>query len=167
MILYHPVDDVYHCFCRLLFIIYKLPVEEHDLKKIQILDFYYLFPGLLKKIKLPRDLNIYRNYINNIKNPYSKINDFKIISIKLEKQIKDVVHHLAAYDLIDVNKLKRNLIQKTNDDKYISIIEQLSGYDNELLDFLVDVLARIPLNGEDGLKARTGLFEHRYDYVES
>jgi hypothetical protein len=165
MILYHPIDDVYHCFCRILLLISRLPQEEHDLIKLQILDFYFLFPGLIKKIKWPKELSIYRQYFMEISNPYSDITNYKSIIIHLEHQVNDVIRYMAAYDLIDAEKSKRKLILKKNSDKYKPILEQISDYDTDLLDFIVKVLASIPLNGKDGLKSRTGLFEYRYDDV--
>ena len=163
MILYHPFDDVYHCFCRILLLISRLPVEEHDIKKIQILDFYFLFPGLIKKMRWPKELNIYRQYIFGISAPYSEIPNSKAMISHLEHQINDVIRFMAAYDLIDIDKIKKNQLLKINNIKYEPILEKIKGYDIDLLDFLVNILARIPLNGKDGLKSRTGLFEYRYD----
>jgi len=165
MILYHPIDDIYHCFFRILLLVSQLPQEEQDLKKIQILDFYFLFPGLIKRIRWPKELNIYRQYFMEISNPYSEINNNKSIIIHLEHQINDVIRYMAAYDLIDAKKIKSKLILKINNEKYKPILKQISNYDTNLLDFLVNVLARIPLNGKNGLKSRTGLFEYRYDDV--
>jgi len=163
MILYHPFDDVYHCFCRILLLVSRLPLEEHDLKKIQILDFYLLFPGLIKKMRWPKDLSIYRQYIFGINDPYSEIPNNKAMISHLEHQVHDVIRFMAAYDLIDVYKLKNNQILRINNKKYEPVLEKIIDYNTELLDFLVNILARIPLNGKDGLKSRTGLFEYRYD----
>lgn len=165
MILYHPFDDVYHCFYRLLLLIWRLPQDEHELKKIQILDFYFLFPGLIKKIRWPRELSIHRQYFTGISNPYSEITNCKSLIINLEHQVNDVIRYMAAYDLIDAEKTKSKLILKKNNEKYKLILDKVSNYDNDLLDFLVKVLAKIPFNGKDGLKSRTGLFEYRYDNV--
>jgi len=163
MILYHPIDDVYHCFYRLSLLVYRLPLMEYELKKIQILDFYFLFPGLIKKIRWPKELNIYRQYFSNLRTPYTKISDIKSIIIQLDHQVNDVIHYMAAYDLIDVEKVKNGFILKKNEKKLMDAFEKIEDYDNDLLDFLVNVLANIPLNGKDGLKSRTGLFEYRYD----
>jgi hypothetical protein len=164
MILYHPCDDVYHCFCRMILLVSHLPLEEYELKKMQILDFYFLFPGMLKNIRFPRELKLYRSYVNSIKYPYSDISDPKQVVTHIGYQINNVVRYMAACELIDVRKIEKELILKINPEKYFSFIQKIEGYDNELLDFIVTVLSRIPLNGENGLKARTNLFEHRYDY---
>lgn len=165
MILYHPIDDIYHCFYRLSLILSRLPINEYELKKIQILDFYFLFPGLIKKIRWPKELSLHRQYFNKIPKPYSEITDEKAIIIRLEHQVKQVVHYMTSYDLLDVSKVQNNILLRKNDEKYRGIIEKLVDYDNDLLDFLVNVLARIPLDGKDGLKSRTELFEYRYDNV--
>jgi hypothetical protein len=85
---------------------------EYELKKIQILDFYFLFPGLIKKIRWPRELNIYRQYFSNLRTPYTEISDIKSIIIQLSHQVNDVVHYMAAYDLIDVEKIKDSFVLK-------------------------------------------------------
>lgn len=155
---------MYHCFCRILLLIYRLPIKEYNLKTIQILDFYLLFPGLLKKIKLPRELSIYRPYINRLRDSYCIMNDIKSAILHLEHQINDVIRHMAAYELISVERIKENRILLINKKNYEQLINKLDKYDNDLLDFLVKVLVKIPLEGKNGLKSRTGLFEYRYDY---
>ena len=163
MILYHPYDDVYHCFCRVILLVSHLPVEDYEYKKIQILDFYFLFPGLLKDIIFPSDLRIYRSYVNKIKNPYSDINDPKQIISHIEHHMNYVTRYMAAYGLIDIQKFKTGIIYKINPEMYYPITQNIEGYDKDLINFLVTVLSRIPLNGKYGLKARTNFFEYRYD----
>jgi len=165
MILYHPCDDVYHCFCRMILLISHLPAEEYELKKIQILDFYFLFPGLLKKIHLPKEFSLYRPYINNIKYQYSDISDPKQVITHIGYQVNNVARYMAAYELIDVKKIEKEKILKINPEKYSSFIQKIDEYDKDLLDFIVKALSRIPLKGAKGLKARTNLFEYRYDNV--
>lgn len=163
MILYHPCDDVYHCFCRMALIISNLPVEKYELKKVQILDFYFLFPGLLKDVKFPNELRLHRHYVDKIKYPYSDISDPKQVIAHIGHQIDDVTRYMAAYGLIDIHMIKTGIIYNINPEMYYLLSQKISGYDKDLLDFLVTVLSRIPLNGKNGLKARTNLFEYRYD----
>jgi hypothetical protein len=163
MIIYHPFDDVYHCFCRLSLLIYHLPPKKYEIKKLQILDFYLLFPGLIKNMRFPRELMLHKAYANNIKEPYTSIENPKELIIHLEHQVIEVIHHMAAHDLISIDELKQNDILCTNQDKYALIIQRIKDYDTELLKFLTSILAEIPLNGKNGLKARTKLFVERYD----
>jgi hypothetical protein len=140
-----------------------LPPKEYEIKKLQILDFYSLFPGLIKNMRFPRELMLHKAYINNIKNSYTSIENPKELILHLEYQVIEVIHHMAAHDLIDIEKLKQNIVLCTNQNKYISIIKRIEGYDKELIKFLTSVLAVLPLNGKNGLKARTGLFEEGYN----
>jgi len=149
----------------MILLISHLPVEEYELKKIQILDFYFLFPGLLKNIRLPKELSLYRSYINSINYQYSDISDPKQVITHIGYQINNVARYMAAYELIDVKKIEKEKILKINPEKYSPFIQKLEGYDKDLLNFIVTVLSRIPLKGEKGLKARTNLFEYRYDNV--
>jgi hypothetical protein len=163
MILYHPFDDVYHCFYRISLIISRLPIKEYDIKHIQIFDFYFLFPGLLRDITWPQELGLYRKYIRSFRKPYAFITDDKSMIKHLEHQATDVLRYMAAYNLIDVDKIRENIVLLNNKKRINEIVGKTSNYDNDLLDFLVNVLAKIPLNGKNGLKRRTGLFEYRYD----
>jgi hypothetical protein len=142
-------------------IISHLQDQPYELKKIQILDFYFLFPGLLKYIKLPNELRLYKSYLNRIKDPYTYIDDPRKIITHLEHQIIEVTHYLASYGMINVERLKDNIIQRINSEKYNLVIEKIIEYDKELLKFLTSVLVNIPLKE---LKSRTNLFESRYDY---
>jgi hypothetical protein len=92
------------------------------------------------------------------------MNDIKSAILHLEHQINDVIRHMAAYELISVERIKENRILLINKKNYEQLINKLDKYDNDLLDFLVKVLVKIPLEGKNGLKSRTGLFEYRYDY---
>jgi N-methylhydantoinase B/oxoprolinase/acetone carboxylase alpha subunit len=108
-------------------------------------------------------LNIHRQYFNNLRTPYTKISDIKSIITQLSHQVNDVVRFMAAYDLIDVERIKNGIILKRNEKILMEVFKKIEDYDNDLLDFLVNILASIHLNGKDGLKSRTGLFEYRYD----
>jgi hypothetical protein len=92
------------------------------------------------------------------------MNDIKSAILHLEHQINDVIRYMAAYELISVEKIKENKILLINKKNYEQLISKLDKYDNDLLNFLINVLAKIPLEGKNGLKSRTGLFEYRYDY---
>jgi hypothetical protein len=130
---------------------------------MQILDFYFLFPGLLRNITWPKELGLHREYINSFKRPYALIIDSKSLIKHLEHQATDVLHYMAAYDIIDVDKSRKNIILLNNKERINEIVGKTGNYNSDLLDFLVNVLAKIPLDGKKGLKHRTGLFEYRYD----
>jgi hypothetical protein len=106
---------------------------------------------------------LHKAYVNNIKEPYTSIENSRKLIIHLEHQVIEVIHYMASYDLINIEKLKQNSILCINHNKYTPIIQRIKDYDKELLKFLTSILAEIPLNGKNGLKARTGLFEERYD----
>jgi hypothetical protein len=91
------------------------------------------------------------------------ISDIKSAILHLEHQVKDATRYMAAYELISLEKIKENKILVINKKNYEQLINKINDYDKDLLDFLVSVLAKIPLEGKNGLKSRTGLFEYRYD----
>jgi hypothetical protein len=91
------------------------------------------------------------------------INNIKSAIIHLEHQVNDVIHYMASYELISIEKIKENKVLLINKNSYEQLVNRLSNYNNDLLDFLVNTLAKIPLEGKNGLKSRTGLFEYRYD----
>lgn len=48
MLIYHPAYDAYHCVFRMLLIAER--VSGIEVEKARILDFYLVFPGMVKKI---------------------------------------------------------------------------------------------------------------------
>ncbi|MDX2353240.1 ABC-three component system middle component 5 [Stutzerimonas xanthomarina] len=52
MLMYHPAFDANHCLYRIVSILRATDDQQISWPLLRMLDFYYLFPGQLKNIKL-------------------------------------------------------------------------------------------------------------------
>lgn len=76
---------------------------------------------------------------------------------------------LVAKKIINTEYYQKNIIflnEQIDIAPYLDQqLEQRNSDNQELLDFLVNKLSKIHFWGENGLKARTGLMEYRYDEI--
>ena len=101
MLIYHPVFDLYNGIFRLLLILEHLPSEPHPLERVQLLDFYLLFPGLLSEMRFDRSLSGYKQMLTGKRNAYNEIYDPLKIFTRLSKYQHVALQTLASYGLID------------------------------------------------------------------
>jgi hypothetical protein len=73
---------------------------------------------------------------------------------------------LASRHLIELQKLLNSIVERTD----VELPSELSDLvlirneeDEELMAFLCQNFISMPLSGDQGLKARSNLLEHRYD----
>ncbi|HIH5775813.1 TPA: ABC-three component system middle component 5 [Citrobacter werkmanii] len=165
MLIYHPAYDAYHCLFRMIALIDH--VNEIEVDKARILDFYLIFPSLVSEIRMPHNYsgvkkeakkysNVYRNPIN-ISSTFRDMHEIQMAAIRC----------LAATGLIEVMPLERDLIKRTDksipDGLLISMCDFLNTKE-EIYTFIISKLSQFPLTGKDGLKDRTNLMEFRYDF---
>ncbi len=77
------------------------------------------------------------------------------------------INSLASYGYIDNDKFEKNLISVTTKSLPPSLAGEIDDYlkaNSILFEFLL-VLGKLPMSSSDGLKAKTGLEEYKYDYV--
>lgn len=166
MLIYHPAFDAYHCVYRMLMLTQK--VNELEYSKLRILDFYLCFPAEIANIELPKDLQKMRAVakvaINKFRGPVSSLRTFH----DLEQIQNSATRLLAASDVFDSKKLDEGIISRTSRvlptefNKAMSIQLKQVG---TLFDFVLTQLSALPLQGDGGLKQRSGLMEYRYDPV--
>lgn len=163
MVIYHPGYDVNHCVYRILNILSSIP--EHEIRKdaLRLIDFYYLYPHLLKLIHLPRPLNRYKNIISSTPDPFevtpnprslfyelSRIQDSAMLAL----QQKSIIKLTASTITLLPDTLPTDLIKTFNNDSFSK---------SELFKGLIFALPKVRLEGKTGFKFKSGLMEYRYD----
>ncbi|HTJ48462.1 MAG TPA: ABC-three component system middle component 5 [Cyclobacteriaceae bacterium] len=141
--------------------------DELYLDKLRIWDFYLTFPNEVRDISFPKDLRPLKEKIfKDRSNPYEDLSDPKRIFERMRTYQLSAIKCLAVYGFVDSNLLSRNKIKKTNKE----IPKELQDYINNLPHEKVNVIklvtsdfVNLPLFGDKGLKARTGLIEFKYD----
>ncbi|EAQ5910900.1 hypothetical protein FEF66_23465, partial [Salmonella enterica] len=64
MLIYHPIFDANHCVFRTLLLLQEQSSCEIDIELFRLMDFYMLFPSLLKSIKpFPSELRSYKKEV--------------------------------------------------------------------------------------------------------
>ncbi|WP_404474321.1 hypothetical protein LG301_06105 [Vreelandella venusta] len=167
MLIYHPFQDANHCVFRTLLLLEHSVHDEIDIELYRLLDFYILFPHLLKKIKpLPIELREYKRLIEEIPDPFESMLNTKRIIHELESLQSVALHNLLAKKLIDFDSFKDKKVKRTDEilPESISVaINEAKNVSEEWFRIIANELPLVNFSGKKGLKMRTGLMEFRYD----
>lgn len=167
MLIYHPAQDANHCVFRTLLLLEQTEHDEIDIDLYRLLDFYLLFPHLLKNISpLPVELIKYKSILAKIPEPFESMLNTKRIIYDLESLQTVTLHNLLAKKIIDVNSFKENKLRRTSDtlpDDLIIAIKSSNKIKEEWFSMIVHDLPKVNFGGNTGLKKRAGLMEYRYD----
>lgn len=165
MLIYHPAYDAYHCLFRMIALIDH--VNEIEVDKARILDFYLIFPALLAEVRMPHNYSPIKKeakkYSNDYRNPINSSSTFRDMH---EIQMA-AIRCLAATGLIELESLEKGIIERANKSIPDGLLLSMRDFLNEKKDvyiFIINTLSQFHLTGKDGLKDRTNLMEFRYDY---
>lgn len=166
MLIYHPAYDAYHCVFRMLVVAERLTDLEVD--KARLLDFFLLFPGMVKAVRLPDTLKALRTQAkaaaNIYRDPVSGISTFREMRHIQEAALKS----MAASGLIDVRRYEAGYVTRTQmpiNPMLKAKLDEFLNVNQPVADSILNGLSQIPLLGHDGLKHRSQLMEYRYDYA--
>lgn len=166
MLLYHPAFDINHCVFRILRLLAKLPIDDYEIERLRILDFYLLFPQEISKMKFPREMLSSRRLIRDCEQRYEEFSDPHRIFHQLEPFQIIALKCLASYSLIDAESLLKCKVRRTASPipkDLQETIEKANLSDSDIIDLLTQRFNSIDLYGDKGLKARTALLEYQYD----
>lgn len=167
MLMYHPAQDANHCVFRTLLLLEHTVHESINLELYQLLDFYVLFPHMLKHINpLPTELRAYKRLLLEIPEPYESMRNTKRIIFELETIQTVAIHNLLAKSLLDIDSFKLNSLQRTTEpipSELLTAIQSAEVTKKEWFRMIVNELPTINFGGKSGLKKRSGLLEFRYD----
>ncbi|KNC92656.1 ABC-three component system middle component 5 [Trabulsiella odontotermitis] len=170
MLIYHPVFDTSHCVYRTLLLLQDQDHWEIDIDLFRLMDFYVLFPSLLKFITpFPNELRRYKKEIQKISDPYENIQNPNRIFIELRRIQSIAFHHLLSKNLIDMESYTDGKIKRTKTTLPEEVSNSLrvdSNRNSEWFALISKGFLQIEFYGSNGLKKRTGLMEYRYDEVD-
>ena len=152
---------------RLLLILEYSEHERFNTDTYRLIDFYTLFPYLLKLIKpLPKPINNYRNKISDIQEPFESLRNTKRILHELERLQSTAIQNLLAKGLLDKQAFEKGFIQRTQKMLPKEFADQIHSArlpKEEWFKVIVNEFPKAQFTGSKGLKSRTGLMEYRYD----
>ncbi len=167
MLIYHPIHDVNHCVYRVLLILENTQHENIELDLFRHIDFYLLFPHLIREIKpFPSELSSFKKEIKQIPEPYELVNNMKRTMYELEAIQTTAIQNLIAKNLIDINSYKNKIMKRTDNSLPDSIYDGIRNnyvVKEEWFRMLINEFPTVNFLGKKGLKARSGLMEFRYD----
>lgn len=144
---------------------------EIDFDLYRIVDFYVLFPHLLKEISpFPNELRQYKKIIKDIPVSYEDIGNVKRIMFELESVQTTALQNLLAKGFIDLDFFKKKKIRRTKMALPLDILEEIINNEvanSDWFEMLVNRFCDVRFKGKAGLKARSGLMEFRYDMEQS
>lgn len=171
MLIYHPVYDLNHSLFRALMILEISDHTEIHLDLFRIIDFYTIFPHLLKEIKpFPIELTQYKKVVKLIHEPYERIGNVKRIMFELEAVQTTALQNLLAKGFIDLEAFKVKKVRRSEVELPSSLTQKINDSDiakEKWFRMLVNNLCSVNIKGKAGLKSRTGLMEFRYDLEKS
>jgi ABC-3C biological conflict system middle component len=167
MLIYHPIHDINHCIYRVLRF---LEISDHasfSWERLRLLDFYSLFPHLLKGIApFPQNLRAYKKIVARIPDTYEVMTNDKRIFYEMMPIQNTAIHNLIARDLINSEHYADHIVSRA-ETKLPELLSKKIKLDpigsEDWYLFLVNELPLIDFDGKKGLKSRTDLMEFRYD----
>ena len=168
MLTYQPQNDVYNGIFRILSLLMYDTTREYHIDLLRILDFYYIFPNFICDIKFPsnliKDKAIFKKYSDNL---YFIKGQKKQIFYTLTKVQDSSLNILFSKNILDCSLYKKEIIKLNANIDFAPFLYEQIMYRNtenkDIIDFLINKLSKIDFLGENGLKARTGLMEYKYD----
>jgi hypothetical protein len=166
MINYHPVGDAYHCCYRLLILTEATKSEVISYDLLRLMDFYFLFPHLLKKISLPNTYKKYRKNFDSIEEPFEVLSSPTRVFYTLSGVQDTAFRSLVARGYFERNAfMEKSEVRLINplENNITKLFESEGKIKEEWFSAFVEIFLKSEFHGEKGLKARSGLLEYRYD----
>ena len=164
MLIYHPALDAYHYAFRVLALLSECDGMEKE--RLQILDFVLCFPSVASAFRLPPGSTKAKKAIALSDSPYrTPINPKGMFTSLIKTQDAAITCLESAAllrrdqdDDVNVKRADAQLPSELNER-----VEALKQIEASFFKDMLPLLMSLPLRGPDGLKARSGLAEYRYD----
>ncbi len=168
MLLYHPAIDFFHCWMRFASILYDFGVEGVEYDRIRIVDYLLCFPSEVRNCRLPvKQSGEIRKQIGKLPRSYEDPNSLKQAFVEMYRIQKQVTMDMVAKNIIQREMYREGLLVPNVESFAMGLLQAAAQNwkvrDEEWYHLTLKTLYAIPLNGKDGLKARSGLLEYRYD----
>ncbi|WP_369809354.1 ABC-three component system middle component 5 [Paraglaciecola sp. MB-3u-78] len=136
-------------------------------EKIRVLDFYYSFPHLLKKISpWPNDIKAYKKYVVNIPGAYEKISNQRRLFFEMNEIHKEAVGILCAKGILNKELFENGTIALDKDNLPVGVADLVihdTFVKSDVFKVITEGLLSSKWGGKSGLKEKTGLLEYKYD----
>jgi len=141
-----------------------------EFDRLRIIDFLLCFPKEIENCKWPmQDSTNLRKLTRAIAASYLDQTSIRQAFIPMMKIQNQVVMDMASKDIIHRQKIREGVVAPNEKEVMVTLLKaSAEGWEARSEPWympILTVLLSSPLNGADGLKARTRLLEYRYDLV--
>ena len=168
---YNEAFDPYHAVFRFLRLFFGCKLRHAvPYDKFRILDFYLLYPFRLQNLQLFADDTRWRAVSRSYARlkPYGELPDDNSLFERMGSFQKAAASSMARAGIISNDEWARNRILFVPDriaGDAEKRCQELNDMMPDIIGILCEINERYDLNGRNGLKARSGLLEYRYDPV--
>jgi hypothetical protein len=166
---YEPAYDVFHCTFRMLRLRSFIDASARKPKEYyRILDFFMLFPEQLSHVRFKNEHRRLRSQVKSIgtRPSYGRKPESLLLLDRMRPFQEAAMRALAERSFIEREAFDDGWFTKTRKplprELEFRVLERNTN-EKDLISILRMLLEQYDLNGEGGLKARTGLMDHTYD----
>jgi len=166
---YQPAYDPFHTLLRVIRIADFIDVPPPSVEQARIADFYLSFPHRLNGVTFPRGMRgRLKSALSQAPAAYGTSPADEAVTRKMRPIQDAAIQTLLGNGSLDRDAFEAGTIALDMDsisEKLLTRARALNLEQDALVGLIRDLIAAVPLEGENGLKHRTGLGEHRYDAV--
>lgn len=164
---YQPAYDPFHTVLRIIRIADFISAP--SVEQARIADFYLSFPARLDDVTFPRGMRgRLKPALAQAPATYGTAPADETVMRRMRPIQDAAIQTLLGNGSLNHDAFQAGVIGLDMDSVSEKLLERaraLNAEQDELVDLIRDLIAAVPLEGENGLKHRTGLGEHRYDAV--
>lgn len=163
MVIYHPAYDVHHCTYRLLHVLCSTDSEYVPRDALRLIDFYYVYPHLLKYVQLPKQFSRFSKVISNVSDPFEITPNPKALFFDLSRIHESALGALVQRSIVSASSVSVSLNLDPLPDSLLQAFGRNHFSESDFFKCLISVFPTLKLEGRGGFKDRCGLMEYRYD----
>lgn len=164
---YQPAYDPFHTVLRVI------RIADHNarpsIEQTRIADFYLSFPSRLAVVTFPRGMRgRLKTALAGTSPPYGTSPADETVMRRMRPIQDAAIQTLLGNGTLDHDAFEAGMLSLDIDavsERLLARARELNGAQVGLVDLIRDMITAVPLEGENGLKHRTGLGEYRYDAV--
>lgn len=170
MLIYDPALDPYHSAIRILTIALAASQKriELTLDAARIADYFLVYPAKIIHFTFPAQFKSMRTAAKEAENPYRQTLGNKAAFEKMKPIFLSALSGLVAAGFVEEDDLKRGVLKPSDvviPDDLAAALDRFLVRQTAVGKFVLSDMIAMRPNGDNGLKHRSKLIEHRYDIV--
>lgn len=168
-IAYQPAYDAFHTLFR-FFQLEDIGFDHAETDRYRIIDYYLCFPGELRNFRFPPKQTRFRKVGDRfaLANSFEKRPSPHLVLARMRPVQWACLETLEAEGFLVEGALEQQRIERADralsDQLAARVAERREGHP-ELFEVIAVLATEYDLLGPNGLKARSGLLEHKYDAI--